>query len=236
LNRAVHWQTTTRAKAGLLAFRRQLVWREFSRHLLVHFPHMAHQPLWAEFQHFPWRPHPAFLQAWQQGQTGYPLIDAGMRELRHTGWMHNRVRMVVGSFLTKHLLLHWEDGAQWFWDTLVDADLANNIFGWQWIAGCGADAAPFFRIFNPITQGRKFDPEGVYVRRWVPELSTLSPAWVHAPWEAPPSALDEADVKLGTTYPMPIVDHGEARSRALAAYQQFNQIRRQHMLKPVTSE
>ena len=236
LNRAVHRQTTTRAKAGLLAFRRQLVWREFSRHLLVHFPHMAHQPLRAEFQHFPWRPHPAFLQAWQQGQTGYPLIDAGMRELRHTGWMHNRVRMVVGSFLTKHLLLHWEEGAQWFWDTLVDADLANNIFGWQWIAGCGADAAPFFRIFNPITQGRKFDPEGVYVRRWVPELSTLSPAWIHAPWEAPPSALDEADVKLGTTYPMPIVDHGAARSRTLAAYQQFNQIRRQHMLKPVTSE
>ena len=224
LNRAAGRHTTARTKAGLMAFRRQLVWREFCRHLLAHFPHMAHQPLRMEFQQFPWRPHPELLHAWQQGQTGYPLIDAGMRELWHTGWMHNRVRMVVASFLTKHLLLPWEEGAQWFWDTLVDADLANNAFGWQWVAGCGADAAPFFRIFNPITQGKKFDPDGVYVRRWVPELSKLSNAWIHTPWEAPPSVLQEADVELGKTYPLPIVNHAEARSRALEAYQQFKKI------------
>jgi len=234
LDRAASRQTNTRAKAGLMAFRRQLVWREFSRHLLFHFPHMAHQPLRAEFQEFPWRPHPGFLRAWQQGQTGYPLIDAGMRELWHTGWMHNRVRMVVASFLTKHLLLHWEEGAQWFWDTLVDADLANNTFGWQWAAGCGADAAPFFRIFNPITQGRKFDPDGVYVRRWVPELSQLPDSWIHAPWDAPPSVLQGADVELGTTYPYPIVNHAEARSRALDAYQQFKISRRHHSKTPLT--
>ncbi len=236
LDRAAHRQTSTRAKASLMAFRRQLVWREFSRHLLFHFPHIAHQPLRMEFQHFPWRPHPEFLHAWQQGQTGYPLIDAGMRELWHTGWMHNRVRMVVASFFTKHLLLHWQEGAQWFWDTLVDADLANNTFGWQWVAGCGADAAPFFRIFNPIMQGRKFDPDGVYVRRWVPELSRLSHKWIHAPWDAPPSALQEADVELGRTYPFPIVNHQEARSRALDAYQQFKDFRRQHSSTPVSPQ
>jgi len=234
-DRAARRQTTTRAKAGLTAFRRQLVWREFSRHLLVHFPRMAQQPLRMEFQQFPWRPHPELLQAWQRGQTGYPLIDAGMRELWHTGWMHNRVRMVVASFLTKHLLLPWEDGAQWFWDTLVDADLANNTFGWQWVAGCGADAAPFFRIFNPIMQGKKFDPDGVYVRRWVPELSKLSPAWIHAPWEAPPSVLQEANVELGQTYPLPIVKHEEARSRALEAYQQFKMLRSRTIQEPVST-
>ena len=234
-DRAAHRQTTTRAKAGLTAFRRQLVWREFSRHLLIHFPRMAQQPLRMEFQQFPWRPHPEFLRAWQRGQTGYPLIDAGMRELWHTGWMHNRVRMVVASFLTKHLLLPWEDGAQWFWDTLVDADLANNTFGWQWVAGCGADAAPFFRIFNPIMQGKKFDPDGVYVCRWIPELSKLSPAWIHSPWEAPPSVLQEADVDLGTTYPLPIVNHAEARTRALEAYQQCKILRSRTIQEPVTT-
>jgi deoxyribodipyrimidine photo-lyase len=235
LDRAADRQTTAREKAGLMAFRRQLVWREFSRYLLVHFPHTAHQPLRMEFQQFPWRFHPKFLHAWQQGQTGYPLIDAGMRELWQTGWMHNRVRMVVASFLTKHLLLPWEEGAQWFWDTLVDADLANNTFGWQWVAGCGADAAPFFRIFNPIMQGRKFDPDGRYVRRWVPELSKLSPAWIHAPWEAPSSVLQEAEVKLGTTYPLPIVKHAEARSRALEAYQQFKKLQSRTLQEPVST-
>lgn len=221
LDRAELHQMTTKTKSGLMAFRRQLVWREFSRHLLFHFPNMGHQPLRMDFQHFPWRTHPEFLHAWQQGITGFPLIDAGMRELWHTGWMHNRVRMLVASFLTKHLLIHWEDGAQWFWDTLVDADLANNTFGWQWVAGCGADATPFFRIFNPITQGQKFDPDGVYVRRWVPELSKLPNSWIHAPWDAPSPILQEADVELGKTYPFPIVNHAEARSRALDAYQKF---------------
>jgi deoxyribodipyrimidine photo-lyase len=234
LDRVTHRQTSTRAKASLMAYRRQLVWREFARHLLFHFPHMAHQPLRMEFQQFPWRTHPEFLHAWQQGHTGYPLIEAGMRELWHTGWMHNRVRMIVASFLTKHLLLPWEEGAQWFWDTLVDADLANNTFGWQWVAGCGADATPFFRIFNPITQGRKFDPDGVYVRRWVPELSQLPYSWIHAPWNAPQSVLQEADVELGTTYPFPILNHAEARSRALEAYRQFKNFRRQHSNTPVT--
>jgi deoxyribodipyrimidine photo-lyase len=235
LDRAAPRQTTAREKAGLMAFRGQLVWREFSRHLLVHFPHMAHQPLRMEFQQFPWRAHPEFRQARQQGQTGYPLIDAGMRELWHTGWMHNRMRMVVASFLTKHLLLHGQEGAQWFWDTLVDADQANNTFGWQWVAGCGADAAPFFRIFNPIMQGRKFDPDGAYVRRWVPELSKLSQAWIHAPWEAPSSVLQEADVKLGKTYPFPIVNRAEARSRALEAYQRFKNLRSRNIREPVTT-
>lgn len=226
--RAMRRQSTPRGKAGLMAFKRQIVWREFSRHLLFHFPHMAHRPLRMEYQDFPWQSNPEGVHAWQQGRTGYPLIDAGMRELWHTGWMHNRVRMLVASFLTKHLLIHWEVGAQWFWDTLVDADVANNTFGWQWVAGCGADAAPFFRIFNPITQGRKFDPDGDYVRRWVPELAQLSPAWIHAPWEAPQEVLLEAGVELGTTYPYSIVNHTEGRERALDAYQQFKKIRRQH--------
>ena len=218
-SRAAHRQTSAKAKNGLMAFKRQIVWREFSRHLLFHFPHMAHRPLRLEYQQFPWQSSPKFVRAWQQGQTGYPLIDAGMRELWHTGWMHNRVRMLVASFLTKHLLIHWEVGAQWFWDTLVDADLANNAFGWQWVAGCGADASPFFRIFNPVTQGQKFDPDGEYVRRWVPELAGLSHKWIHAPWEASSDVLEEAGVKLGTTYPLPIVNHSEARERALEAYQ-----------------
>ena len=190
---------------------------------------MAHHPLRKEFQDFPWRFHHETLKAWQQGQTGYPLVDAGMRELWQTGWMHNRVRMIVASFLTKHLLLPWEEGARWFWETLVDADLANNAFSWQWVAGCGADAAPFFRILNPILQGRKFDPDGIYVRRWVPELSQLSPSWIHAPWEAPSPVLREANVELGVTYPFPIVVHEKARARALAAYQQVKTLAGQYV-------
>jgi deoxyribodipyrimidine photo-lyase len=202
---------------GAEAYLRQLGWREFAHHLLFHFPHTIEQPLRAEFANFPWRDSPSDLQAWKRGQTGYPLVDAGMRELWTTGWMHNRVRMVVASFLVKHLLLPWQAGARWFWDTLVDADLANNTLGWQWVAGCGADAAPYFRIFNPVAQGEKFDSNGDYVRRWIPELSRLPTAWVHKPWEAPASVLSEAGVKLGTTYPEPIVDHYNARIRALAA-------------------
>lgn len=172
---------------------RQLVWREFAHHLLFHFPHTTDEPLRVEFARFSWRRDAKGLRAWQRGQTGYPIVDAGMRELWATGWMHNRVRMVVASFLVKDLLIPWTEGARWFWDTLVDADLANNTLGWQWVAGCGADAAPFFRIFNPHTQGEKFDPVGEYVRRWVPEFET-------------------------SKYPRPVVAHAKARDRALAAF------------------
>jgi deoxyribodipyrimidine photo-lyase len=197
---------------------RELGWREFAHHLLYHFPQTPEQPLRARYAAFPWRPGGANLRAWQRGRTGYPIVDAGMRELWQTGWMHNRVRMIVASFLVKDLLIPWQEGAAWFWDTLVDAGLANNTLGWQWTAGCGADAAPFFRIFNPVSQGEKFDPNGGYVRRWVPELDRLPSAWVHKPWEAPARVLADAGVELGRSYPRPIVDHSEARARALEAH------------------
>ena len=196
---------------------RQIIWREFAYHLLYHFPETPAAPLRAEFAEFPWRNDRDGLRAWQQGRTGFPYIDAGMRELWATGWMHNRVRMAVASFLVKDLLIDWQAGADWFWDTLVDADLANNTLGWQWTAGCGADAAPFFRVFNPVAQGEKFDPQGDYVRRWVPELARLSASWIHKPWLAPQGALSAAGVEPGTTYPRPIVDHAQARERALAS-------------------
>jgi deoxyribodipyrimidine photo-lyase len=198
-------------------FARQIAWREFSYHLLHHFPRTAKEPLRPEFARLPWRMDAGALRAWTRGRTGYPMVDAGMRELWHTGWMHNRVRMLAASFLVKHLMVPWQEGAAWFWDTLVDADLANNTMGWQWTAGCGADAAPYFRIFNPVLQGEKFDPEGSYVRRWVPELAKLPDAWIHKPWAAPPPVLAEAGVRLGTTYPRPIVEHEAARQRALEA-------------------
>ena len=203
------------------SYLRQLIWREFAYHLLFHFPHTTDQPLYEKYKQFPWQKNKKYLTAWQQGQTGYPIVDAGMRELWHTGWMHNRVRMIVGSFLVKDLLIHWREGAKWFWDTLVDADLANNTLGWQWVAGCGADAAPYFRIFNPVTQGERFDPEGAYVKRWVPELSTLEKKYIHKPWEAPAEILKQAGITLGKTYPHPVVDHAEARNKALAYYQQI---------------
>jgi deoxyribodipyrimidine photo-lyase len=199
------------------AYARQLAWREFSHHLLHHFPRLDREPLRPEFARFPWRMDERALRAWTRGRTGYPLVDAGMRELWHTGWMHNRVRMLAASFLVKHLLMPWQEGAAWFLDTLVDADLANNSMGWQWTAGCGADAAPYFRIFNPVLQGEKFDPEGAYVRRWVPELAKLPDEWIHQPWAAPPMVLSEAGIRLGTTYPRPIVEHEAARKRALEA-------------------
>lgn len=205
------------AKQQLEAYLRQLGWREFAYHLLYHFPHITDAPLRAEFAAFPWREDANALKAWQRGHTGYPFVDAGMRELWATGWMHNRVRMVAASFLVKHLLLPWQEGAKWFWDTLVDADLANNTLGWQWVAGCGADAAPYFRIFNPVSQGEKFDPNGDYVRRWAPELGRLPVEWIHKPWDAPKTVLAEAGVKLGGNYPQPIVDHHAARIRALVA-------------------
>ena len=204
------------AAEGPDAFLRQLIWREFAYHLLSHFPETPEQPLRAKFAAFPWADDPESFRAWQRGQTGYPLVDAGMRQLWATGWMHNRVRMVVASFLVKHLLLPWQAGASWFWDTLVDADLANNTLGWQWAAGCGADAAPYFRIFNPVAQGKRHDPDGTYVRQWVPELSHLPTRWIHEPWVAPKAVLSESGVELGGTYPEPIVEHAFARQRALA--------------------
>jgi deoxyribodipyrimidine photo-lyase len=192
-------------------FLSELAWREFSYHLLHHFPDTTAQPLNPRFKMFPWRNDEEALQRWQRGQTGYPIVDAGMRELWATGWMHNRVRMIVASFLTKDLLIPWQAGARWFWDTLVDADLANNTMGWQWSAGCGADAQPFFRIFNPISQGQRFDPNAAYVRTWVPELAALPADRIHAPWEAPSFRAD-------TAYPAPMVDHAAARDTALAAF------------------
>jgi deoxyribodipyrimidine photo-lyase len=206
------------AERGVEAFLRQVGWREFAHHLLYHFPHTANHPLRPEFSRFPWRSDASGLDAWKKGVTGYPMVDAGMRELWKTGWMHNRVRMVAASFLVKHLLIHWLEGARWFWDTLADADLANNTLGWQWTAGCGADAAPFFRVFNPVLQGEKFDPDGVYVRRWVPEIGGLPAKWIHKPWQAPRDVLDRARIRGGETYPLPIVDHSAARDRALETF------------------
>lgn len=197
---------------------REIAWREFAHYLLFHFPHTTERSLRSEFDRFEWHQSARLLDAWQKGRTGYPIVDAGMRELWHTGWMHNRVRMIVASFLVKDLLQPWQDGARWFWDTLVDADLSNNTLGWQWTAGCGADAAPFFRIFNPVLQGEKFDQKGEYVRRWLPELKDLPPKWIQRPWEAPGAVLAQAGVTLGSNYPFPIVDHRQARQRALAAY------------------
>ncbi|MGE5154049.1 MAG: cryptochrome/photolyase family protein [Bdellovibrio bacteriovorus] len=201
-------------------FVREILWREFAHHLLYHFPATPEQPLDPRFARLPWREDRdgILLRAWQRGQTGIPLVDAGMRELWHTGWMHNRVRMVVASFLTKNLRLPWQEGARWFWDTLVDADLASNTLGWQWSAGCGADAAPYFRIFNPVRQGERFDPEGAYVRRWCPELARLPTKYIHQPWTAPSSVLQGAGVGLGRDYPHPVVDLSRSRTEALQAF------------------
>lgn len=198
-------------------FLSEIVWREFAHHLLFHFPHTPEQPLREKYASFPWKYSKKNFRAWTRGLTGYPIVDAGMRQLWRTGWMHNRVRMIVASFLTKDLLIRWQDGATWFWDTLVDADLANNTFGWQWTAGCGADAAPYFRIFHPVTQGERYDPEGEYIRTYVPELSKLPAKWIHKPFEAPEDVLQAAGVELGVNYPLPIVDHKAARIAALEA-------------------
>jgi len=205
-----------RRSAG--AFLRQLGWREFGHSLLAAFPHTVAAPLHERFAAFPWRDDPAALEAWRRGRTGYPIVDAALHELWATGWMRNRTRMLAGSFLVKDLLLPWQEGAAWFWETLVDADLAHNTLGWQWVSGCGADAAPYFRVFNPVTQGLRFDPDAAYVRRWVPELAGLPAEQAQAPWRVAPDQLATAGVTLGETYPAPIVDHGEARLRALAAY------------------
>lgn len=208
---------------GARVFLSEIGWREFAHHLLFHFPHTPEKPLRAEFEKFSWAEDAGGkkLRAWQLGRTGYPIVDAGMRQLWHTGWMHNRVRMVVASFLVKHLRLNWTHGAAWFWDTLVDADLASNTLGWQWSAGCGADAAPYFRVFAPVLQGLKFDSDGDYVRRWVPELAKLPAEYIHAPWEAPAAVLARAGVELGKNYPGPIVNHAAAREAALKAFKQL---------------
>jgi len=196
----------------------ELGWREFSYSLLYHFPELPLKNLQRKFDAFPWLDNAKRLERWQQGMTGYPIIDAGMRELWQTGYMHNRVRMIVGSFLVKNLLLHWHHGRRWFWECLIDADLASNSASWQWIAGCGADAAPYFRVFNPITQGEKFDSSGAYTRRFVPELRALPDKYLYKPWQAPETVLDAAGVELGRTYPKPIVDVKASRERALDAF------------------
>lgn len=206
-------------RSGAAKFLSEVGWREFAHHILYHFPKLPDDNWRDTFDAYPWRSSAKDLKAWQRGMTGYPVVDAGMRELWHTGFMHNRVRMITASFLIKHLRLDWRLGQAWFWDTLVDADLANNAFGWQWVAGSGADASPYFRIFNPMTQGEKFDPNGDYVRRWCPELSKLPDKVIHAPFKADAETLKQAGVTLGKDYPEPIVDHDEARKAALAGYQ-----------------
>jgi deoxyribodipyrimidine photo-lyase len=209
---------------GRQAFIRELLWREFCANLLWHNPSLPDTPLKPEFAAMPWRDDKTGLTAWQRGQTGVPIVDAGMRQLWQTGWMHNRVRMIVASFLVKHLMLPWQAGEAWFWDTLVDADLGNNAGNWQWVAGCGADAAPYFRIFNPVLQGRKFDADGEYVRQFVPEIAGLDSRHIHAPWEAPQNVLALSGMTLGQTYPKPIVDLGEGRLRALDAYNRIRAV------------
>jgi deoxyribodipyrimidine photo-lyase len=209
------WQAAISSKlrpAARDSFLNELIWREFAIHLLWHHPDLPEAPLRPDFARMPWRRDEAALRAWHRGRTGIPMVDAGMRQLWHTGWMHNRVRMIVASFLVKHLLLPWQEGERWFWDTLVDGDLASNAANWQWVAGSGADAVPYFRVFNPVLQGRKFDPDGAYIRRYVPELAALPANTMHSPWEAatPPQG-----------YPAPIVDLKAGRERALAAFQRM---------------
>jgi deoxyribodipyrimidine photo-lyase len=206
---------------GVQTFLKELLWREFSLNLLWEHKDLRTVPIRAEFADFPWDERRGDLAAWQRGQTGIPIVDAGMRELWQTGWMHNRVRMIVASFLTKHLLVPWQAGEAWFWDTLCEADEAANGASWQWVAGCGADAAPYFRVFNPVLQGRKFDGEGTYVRSYVPEIAGLPDKYLHAPWEAPEEVLNDAQLTLGKEYPKPIIDLKEGRARALCAYEKM---------------
>ena len=199
-------------------FLSEVGWREFAYHLLFHNPDLATRNFAPRFDSFPWGDAPQALAAWQKGRTGVPIVDAGMRELWHTGYMHNRVRMIVASFLVKHLLIDWRQGEAWFWDTLCDADPANNPASWQWVAGSGADAAPYFRVFNPVLQAVKFDPDGRYIRRWVPEIAKLPLPHLFKPWEAPASVLQTAGVALGRTYPQPVIGLEQGRERALAAF------------------
>jgi deoxyribodipyrimidine photo-lyase len=227
--RQIYWQIQQQqgtAKqtqyASAETFIKELIWREFAYYVLHHFPHTTDQPLDRRFRNFPYlKSNHKLLRAWQTGTTGYPLVDAGMRQLWHCGWMHNRVRMIVASFLTKNGLMSWKQGAQWFWDTLVDADLASNSFNWQWCAGCGADAAPYFRIFNPVTQSQKFDPHGDYIKTWLPELRGLPDKYIHEPWKAPDAVQTHSKVIIGKHYPSPVIDLQPSRQRALDSYRQF---------------
>ena len=202
-------------------FLSELAWRDFSYSQLFYNPHLPEAPLSEQFNHYPWHHDKNLFDQWKRGKTGYPIVDAGMRQLQQTGWMHNRVRMIVASFLIKDLLIDWRKGAAYFWDALVDADLASNSASWQWVAGCGADAAPYFRIFNPVLQGKKFDPNGDYVRRFIPELANLPKKYIHAPWKAPFETLQHAEITLGKTYPRPNIEHDAARKIALAGYERM---------------
>lgn len=213
-------ETGSSAAQNIRVYLRELGWREFAYHTLIASPESPDLSWRREFENLPTVDDNVLLKAWQKGLTGYPIVDAGMRELWETGWMHNRVRMIVGSFLTKDLLISWQRGAEWFWDTLVDADLANNTMGWQWVAGSGVDAMPYIRVFNPITQSEKFDSKGAYIRKWVPELKRLPDKMIHEPWSVPEAQLKHVGIKLGVTYPKPIVDHAVARQRALEAFSQ----------------
>lgn len=205
-------------------FINEILWREFSYHLLHYFPQFPRESFNKKFEHFEWDNSKEKLRAWQQGLTGFPIIDAGMRELWKTGWMHNRVRMITASFLTKDLFISWHEGEKWFWNTLLDADLANNAVSWQWVAGSGADAAPYFRIFNPMLQSKKFDPDGEYIKKWVPELKKLPIPYIHSPSEAPKEVLEKAQITLGQTYPYPIVDHAKARKEALRRFEKVKNV------------
>jgi deoxyribodipyrimidine photo-lyase len=234
-------QTATTTTRGLIpateSYLREIAWREFSYHLLYHYPATPLQSMDTRFREFPWRKHyKRDLQRWQRGQTGIPLVDAGMRELWTTGYMHNRVRMIAASFLIKNLLIPWQEGARWFWNTLVDADLANNTMGWQWCAGCGADAAPYFRIFNPVLQGEKFDKAGLYIRRWLPELARLDSKYIHKPWTADPAVLADAGIIPGKDYPEPLVDLQDSRRQALSAWDQVRQLQRSRVNPIIASQ
>ena len=203
---------------GYRKFINEIGWREFSHSLINYFPQMLKGNLRKEFDSFPWIQNKKYLEAWKKGTTGYSIVDAGMRELYETGWIHNRVRMIVGSFLVKHLRIHWKEGEKYFRNTLLDFNVANNVAGWQWVAGCGADAAPYFRIFNPILQGEKFDKDGTYVKRWVPELKNVPAKFIHRPWEMDDQTKKSINIKIGKDYPLPIVDHAKARAEALNAF------------------
>ena len=206
-----------------MKFLSEIGWRDFSYNLIFYYPEMKNEPIQSKFTKFPWSTNKTFLKNWQNGQTGVPIIDAGMKELYSIGWMHNRVRMIVGSFLTKNLLIHWKDGEKWFFDTLLDADIGSNTAGWQWISGCGADASPYFRIFNPVLQGKKFDPEGHYVRKFIPSLNKIPKEHIHSPWEMSIEDQKKYNFILGKDYPSPIVDLSDTRKRALAAFKTLSE-------------
>jgi len=219
VRQVIERQTGEKTSTGPEKWLNELIWRDFYQSILYHFPGVLRGALKASWQNFPWRHSPQELQAWRQGITGYPVVDAGMRQMAATGWMHNRARMITASFLVKHLMIDWREGERWFIQNLIDGDLASNNGGWQWVAGTGTDAAPYFRIFSPILQGKKFDQNGGYIRRWVPELTNVPSQWIHTPWEMPAEVQRETGVIIGRDYPAPMVDHAFARARALKAYQ-----------------